>query len=122
MQQLARTIAALERIDMDTKRPLCILGGKCENRRQVSGVYLELIYDLINGHVMHLCTDQTTRISNGLPKLAIVMALCYFRGINLAIASQIDIPPMSIAVADQKRVSVQRILRTQMTILNCSNW
>jgi hypothetical protein len=122
MQQLARTIAALERIDMDTKRPLCILGGKCENRRQVSGVYLELIYDLINGHVMHLCTDQTTRISNGLPKFAIVMALCYFRGINLAIASQIDIPPMSIAVADQKRVSVQRILRTQMTILNCSNW
>jgi hypothetical protein len=105
MQQLARTIAALERIDMDTKRPLCILGGKCETRRQVSGVYLELIYDLINGHVMHLCTDQTTRISNGLPKLAIVMALCYFRGIHLAIASQIDIPPMSIAVADQKRVN-----------------
>jgi hypothetical protein len=105
MQQFARTIAALEHIDMDTKRPLCILNGKCETRRQVSGVYLELIYDLINGHVMHLCTDQTTRISNGLPKFAIVMALCYFRDINLAIASQIDIPPMSIAEADQKRVS-----------------
>jgi hypothetical protein len=105
MQQIARTIAALEHIDMDTKRPLCILNGKGETRRQVSGVYLELIYDLINGHVMHLCTDQTTRVSNGLPKFAIVMALCYFRDINLAIASQIGIPPMSIAEADQLSVS-----------------
>jgi hypothetical protein len=105
MQQFARTSATIEHIDTDTTRQLCIFNGKCETRRQISGVYLELIYFLIYRNVMHLCIDQTTRVSNGLPKFVIVMALCDFRQINLAIASQIGIPPMSIAEADQLRVS-----------------
>jgi hypothetical protein len=70
---------------------------------------------------MHLCTDQTTRISNGLPKFAIVMALCYLRDINLAIASQIDIPPMSIAEADQKRVSHMEAKLNQFRATNAAN-
>ncbi len=63
MQQIARTFAALELTDVDTKRPQCILNGKCETRRQVSGVYLELIHVLSYIVVKHLCIDQTTRVS-----------------------------------------------------------
>jgi hypothetical protein len=104
MQQYARTTAALELTDTVTKRPLHILNGICESRRQVSGVFLEVIYVLLNNNVKYLCVDQTTRLSNGLPKMALVQAICDLLGIVPIVASQNDVSPLLIAASDQRRI------------------
>jgi hypothetical protein len=67
-------------------------------------MFTELIQFVLNNTVLHLVINQTTRVSNGTVKMAILLEICKQRGTHLVIASQYGVSPMSISEADQLRI------------------
>jgi hypothetical protein len=80
------------------------LFGNGETRAQFAGMFTELIQFVLNNKVLYLIINQTTRVSNGTLKMAILLEICKQRGTQLVIARQYGVSPMSISKADQLRI------------------
>jgi hypothetical protein len=86
-------------------------------------MFTELIQFVLNNTVRYLVINQTTRVSNGTVKMAILLEICKQRGTQLVIARQYGVSPMSISKADQLRIEHRNGMCTSFraTIAKLSN-
>jgi hypothetical protein len=99
------------------------LFGNGETRAQFAGMFTELIQFVLNNKVLYLIINQTTRVSNGTLKMALLLEICKQRGTQLVIASQYGVSPMSISKADQLRIEYRNWMWTSFraTMAKLSN-
>jgi hypothetical protein len=114
-KQLVNSLAAIGYVtDNDyLTYKLNTLFGDGETRAQFAGMFTELIHYVLNNNVRYLIINQTTRVSNGTLKMALLIEICKQRGTQLVIASQYGVSPMSISEADQLRIKYRNGMWTK---------
>jgi hypothetical protein len=101
-EQLVNSLAAIGcSTNEDYKNyALHTLFGNGETQAQFAGMFTELVHFLLYSNARYLIINQTTRVSNGTMKMALLHKICELRGTTKVVASQYDVPPMSTAESD----------------------
>jgi len=124
-RQLVNSLAAIGYATNEDYKNIALhtLFGDGETRTQFAGMFTELVHFLLHNNVQNLIINQTTRVSNGTLKMAILHEICKRRRTTLVIASQYGVSPMSISEADQHRVEHRKGMWTRFraTIAKLSN-